>query len=336
MPMELDESRDDLRDDADVNSPVSRAHVREHGSKVVELARRHGFGEFASHRAENRVYEDEQIPDLFSDACLTQGSTHSEGEAGWFLDENDVCDDSTFLRVIKQFATPENEEAPASVQELEIEDIVVFTELYREELMKAFETATENILTTIRHEDPFDDRHVVAAVDFTHVPYHVWPWIDKDEQTPKAEYPPMVSGYKDDGEIKHGYTFLLSWGSNQSRSVRKGNRKLRRPIRRERSSTYCWAVSSSTSTSTRSFWTEASTVTRCTRGSTIGGWCTRRRFRSTRTITRRSSRSRVERVSTPPSSTKYRSLSTANATTQRNFCTFQRQTKMRKETMQCS
>jgi len=207
IPMELDEDQDDLGEDADANSPVSRAHVREHGSKVVELARRHGFGEFDSHRAKNRVYEDEQILDLFSDACLTQGSAHSEGEAGWFLDENDVCDDSTFLRVIKQFATPENEEVPASVQELEIEDIVAFTELYREELMSAFETATENVLETIRHEDPFDDRHVVAAVDFTHVPYHVWPWIDKDEQIPKAEYPPMVSGYKDDGEIKHGYTF---------------------------------------------------------------------------------------------------------------------------------
>jgi len=207
IPMELDEGYDALEDDEQTDSTVSRAHVREHGSKVVELARRHGFGEFDSHRAENRVYEDEQILDLFSDACLTQGSAHSEGEAGWFLDENDVCDDSTFLRVIKQFATPENEEVPASVQELEIEDIVAFTELYREELMSAFETATENILETIRHEDPFDDRHVVAAVDFTHVPYHVWPWIDKDEQIPKAAYPPMVSGYKDDGEIKHGYTF---------------------------------------------------------------------------------------------------------------------------------
>ena len=179
--MELDESQDDLGDDADADSPVSRAHVCEHGSKVVELARRHGFGEFASHRAENMVYENEQILDLFSNACLTRGSAHSEGEAEWFLDENDICDDSTFLRVIEQFTTPENEKAPASVRELEIEDIVAFTELYREELMKAFETATESILTTTRHEEPFDDRHVVAAVDFTHVPYHVWPWIDKDE-----------------------------------------------------------------------------------------------------------------------------------------------------------
>ena len=198
--------QDDSDEDGDEPTAM-RDHVRKHGSKVVELARRHAFGEFDSHRAANRVYEDEQILDLFASACLTQGSAHSEGEAGWFLDENDVCDDSTFLRVIKQFAMPADQEVPVSLQELQIEDIVAFTEVFREHLMEAFDTATENILQTIRYEDRFDDRHVVAAVDFTHVPYHVWPWIDKDEEIPKSAYPPMVSGYMDDGELKHGYTF---------------------------------------------------------------------------------------------------------------------------------
>ena len=199
-------NEDDTEEDGDKQT-ATREHIREKGSKLVELARRHAFGEFDSHRAENTVYEDEQILDLFSSACLTQGSAHSEGEAGWFLDENDVCDDSTFLRVIKQFAMPADQEVPVSLQEQQIEDIVAFTEVFREYLMNAFDTATENILKTIRYEDPFDDRHVVAAVDFTHVPYHVWPWIDKDKQIPKATYPPMVSGYVDDGELKHGYTF---------------------------------------------------------------------------------------------------------------------------------
>ncbi|TKX43477.1 ISNCY family transposase [Halorubrum sp. SD690R] len=197
---------DDIEEDGD-EPTVAREHVRKHGSKVVELARRHAFGEFDSGRAENRVYEDEQILDLFASACLTQGSAHSEGEAGWFLDENDTCDDSTFLRVIKQFAMPADQELSVPLQEQQIEDIVAFTEVFREHLMNAFDTATENILQTIRYEDPFDDRHVVAAVDFTHVPYHVWPWIDKDEEIPKSAYPPMVSGYVDDGELKHGYTF---------------------------------------------------------------------------------------------------------------------------------
>lgn len=197
---------DDIEEDGD-EPTVTREHVRKQGTKIVELARRHAFGEFDSHRADNRVYEDEQILDLFTSACLTQGSAHSEGEAGWFLDENDACDDSTFLRVIKQFAMPADQEVAVPLQKQQIEDIVAFTEVFREYLMDAFDTATDNILQTIRYEDPFDDRHVVAAVDFTHVPYHVWPWIDKDDQIPKSTYPPMVSGYVDDGELKHGYTF---------------------------------------------------------------------------------------------------------------------------------
>lgn len=190
--------------------------MREHGSKVVELARRHGFGEFDSHRAANRIYEDEQILDLFATACLTQGSAHSEGDAGWFLAENDICDDSTFLRVIKQFAMPAGQELPDPLQQYRVEDVVAFTEQFREQLMDAFDAATEIILQMIRHEDPFDDRHVVAAIDFTHVPYHVWPWIDKGKQIPKADYPPMVSGYMDNGELKHGYMFatIMIVGNN--------------------------------------------------------------------------------------------------------------------------
>ena len=58
VPIDLDE---DEGDDDEDESTVSRAHVREHGGKVVELARRHGFGAFDSNRAENRIYEDEQI-----------------------------------------------------------------------------------------------------------------------------------------------------------------------------------------------------------------------------------------------------------------------------------
>ena len=204
LPILPDE--DETADDDD-ELEATRDQIRQKGTKLVELARKHGFGEFDSDRAENRVYEDEQILDLFTTACLTRGSAHSEGEAGWFLDENHICDDSTFLRVIKQFAMPADQEVRQPVQQLQIEDQIAFTEVFREHLMNAFDAATENILQTIRHGDPFDDRHVVAAVDFTRVPFHVWPWIDKDEEIPKAEYPPMVSGYKKDGEIRHGYTF---------------------------------------------------------------------------------------------------------------------------------
>jgi hypothetical protein len=174
--------KDIVEKDGDGEPQATRECVREQGGKLVELARRHGFGEFNSNRASNRTYEDEQILNLFSNACLTQGSAHSEGEAGWFLIENDTCDDSTFLRVIKQFAMPADQELPDPLQEYRIEDIIAFTEQFRRELLDSFDAATENILKTVRYEDPFDDRHVVAAVNYTHVPYHVWPWINKERR----------------------------------------------------------------------------------------------------------------------------------------------------------
>ena len=197
----------EIEEDTDGESQVTRDYVSKHGGNLVKVARHHAFTEFDSNRASNKTYEDEQILDLFSNACLTQGSAHSEGEAGWFLDENKTCDDSTFLRVIKQFALPADQELPDSLQEYRIEDIVAFTEQFRQELLGSFDAATENILKTIQYENPFDDRHVVAAVDYTRIPYHVWPWVDKEEEIPKSEYPPMVSGYIEDGELKHGYTF---------------------------------------------------------------------------------------------------------------------------------
>jgi len=48
--------------------------------QFVKFAQRHGFGEFASNRADNRVYQDEQILNLFASACLTQGSTNIREE----------------------------------------------------------------------------------------------------------------------------------------------------------------------------------------------------------------------------------------------------------------
>jgi len=41
---------------------LSLAHAREHGGKVVELARKQGFGEFEFKRTDNRIYEDVKIP----------------------------------------------------------------------------------------------------------------------------------------------------------------------------------------------------------------------------------------------------------------------------------
>jgi len=55
---------------------------------------------------------------------------------------------------------PAGQEVSVQLQDQQIEDIVAFTEVFREYLMDAFDAATDNILQTIRYEDPFDDRHV--------------------------------------------------------------------------------------------------------------------------------------------------------------------------------
>jgi hypothetical protein len=81
VPIVSDE--DDTDEDED-ESTATREHVREHGSKVVELARRHAFGEFDSHRAENTVYEDEQILDLFVLGVSHAGKC-ALGGGGWLV-----------------------------------------------------------------------------------------------------------------------------------------------------------------------------------------------------------------------------------------------------------
>ena len=45
---------DEINEDGD-ELTVTREHVRKQGNKIVELARRHAFGEFDSGRADNRV-----------------------------------------------------------------------------------------------------------------------------------------------------------------------------------------------------------------------------------------------------------------------------------------
>jgi len=204
---------DDEVEDDDGEPTAERKYVRRRGGKLVDVVRKHGFPEFHSGRADNRIYEDDEVLQLFTNAALTRGSAHSEGEAGWFLDENDICDDSTFLRIIKQFATPIDDDGDVSTVTLDRfdgQDAMPFIDRYRDALMDSFDAAIDNVLTTIRHErEPFDSRHTVAAIDTTTIQFHVYPWEDKANGIAKPNYPPMVSGYtdKDTGGIEYAYTF---------------------------------------------------------------------------------------------------------------------------------
>src|SRR5699024_4175422 len=139
--------------------------------------------------------------------CAHEASAHEEGEHGWFTDDDLTAHGSTIFRVLKLFATPDSEDAQLTIDEILDDDRMPDIDRVREALMDAFDSSVENVINTIRGDDPFDDRKVTAAIDITYEQFHVWPWQDKDAGIPKLDYPRMVSGYKKSGEYKRGYKY---------------------------------------------------------------------------------------------------------------------------------
>jgi len=117
--------------------------------------------------------------DMFASICANNGSAHSEAEYGWLTDDDLICDDSTFLRAIKKIATPEASDGRFTFEDFEDDDSMPEIDRIRDTIMTAFNAATENIVNSIRGDDPFDSRETVAAIDITHEQFHVWPWEDK-------------------------------------------------------------------------------------------------------------------------------------------------------------
>jgi hypothetical protein len=182
-------------------------YKKEKAQKTLTLARKHVIPEFDTHRAAHKTYSDEVILDMFASICANNGSAHSEAEYGWLTDDDLTCDDSTFLRAIKKIATPQESDEQLTFAEFEDDDSMPEIDRVRDAIMTAFNAATENIINSIRGDDPFDSRETVAAIDITHEQFHVWPWEDKEAGVAKPDYPKMVSGYKKDGEFKRGYKY---------------------------------------------------------------------------------------------------------------------------------
>ena len=180
---------------------------RQKTTKTIKLARKHAFPEFESGRAINRTYEDEDILEMISRACAHCGSANSEGEYGWLTDDEHTAHGSTILRVVKQFATPNEEDAQLSIDDIMQEDGMPKIDAIRDELMKSFDAGVSRIISSIQGGGPFTDRKKTAAIDITPKEVFISPWENKVKGIPRSDYPPMVSGYKDDGEYKRGYKF---------------------------------------------------------------------------------------------------------------------------------
>jgi hypothetical protein len=193
--------------DDEEESPSANEYKKEKAQKTLTLARKHVLPEFDTQRAAHKTYSDEVMLDMFTSICANNGSAHSEAEYGWLTDDDLICDDSTFLRAIKKIATPEASDGQLTFADFENDDSMPEIDQIRDAIMTAFNAATENIINSIRGDDPFDSRETVAATDITHEQFHVWPWEDKEAGIAKPDYPKMVSGYKKDNEYKRGYKY---------------------------------------------------------------------------------------------------------------------------------
>ena len=197
VPTEPDEEDDESE----------REHTRRKANKSIKLARKHAFPEFESGRALNREYEDEAILNMVAQICANNASAHSEGEYGWLADDDSIASGDTILRVLKAFATPDDDAAQYSFDELADDDMMPGIDRIRDEVLAAFDAATDNIMSTIRGDLGFDDRKTVAAIDITYERFWPSPWIERGEGIVKTTFPEMVSGYRKDGEYKRGYKY---------------------------------------------------------------------------------------------------------------------------------
>lgn len=187
--------------DADKNSAEAdiseREYVREKAQNLVRLARRHAIPVFDTKRADNKTYSDEELLEMFFRTAANNGSASSEGETGWLLDDDLTCHGSTMLRTIRKLATPAEEDAQLRLDDFNRsqEGAMPDVDAVRDELMGAFDEATENVLKSIQGEDIFEDRKTVAAIDITYERFWASPWEDRDAEIVKDDYPEMVSGY---------------------------------------------------------------------------------------------------------------------------------------------
>ncbi len=89
---------------------------------------------------------------MFARIRANKGNAYSESEYGWLTDGDLICDDSTFLRAIKKIATPDDSDGQLTFED---DDSMLEIDRVRDSIMTAFDAATDNIINSIRGENPF-------------------------------------------------------------------------------------------------------------------------------------------------------------------------------------
>jgi len=202
-------------DDGTEEERSKRDYKREQSQKSVRFARKHAIPHFETGRADNKSYTDTEIFDVLARMCATTGSANSEGEYGWITDEDYTPDGSTILRAMEKIGTPGDEAQQVTFDELLESNESPELAKIRDAVISSFDTATENIISSINGDTPFSDREVVAAIDVTYERIHISPWEDYEKGIPNEDFPKLASGYKksddpyddDKGEIRYGFKY---------------------------------------------------------------------------------------------------------------------------------
>ena len=191
-----------------------REYKRQRINKTTELARRHAVPFFKTGRADNKKYSDRDIFETQARMCTTKTAAYSEGQVGWLTDDDYTPDGSTLLRAFKQVGQDGDESHQSTLQDIaDAPHPLGKINRVRDDVLKPFTAATENVLKSIEGEGAFNDRMTIGAIDITPEPFFPSPWEDKDEGIPKEDFPRMVSGYKGydkDEEGSHRRCYLYA------------------------------------------------------------------------------------------------------------------------------
>ena len=196
-------------EDTDDDGTPKREYKRKQSSKTFKLAKKHAIPHFETGRADNKEHSDPAIFEMHGRMCATETAAHTEGEIGWLTDDDYIPDGGTFLRAIKQVGQTHHghQRKQAALSDFEELDLMEEIAAIRDDVTRGFDAATENVINSIEGENVFDDRVNIAAIDITTEQFHPTPWEDKDAGIAKEDFPPMVSGYKENKETKRGYKY---------------------------------------------------------------------------------------------------------------------------------
>lgn len=179
-------------------------------NRAVRIARDRVFPAFVTNRAPNAKYEDAVYWELQAYLSMVKhGKSGTKRRVNRFSRRSEMPHGDTHTRVIKKLGAPDPQTELSEFHEVAGG---VNWKRVRKTLLEPFQKAIENLIEETDFEDYLREP-VNVAIDVTPWEFNPSPWLDKDRGIPKADYPTMVSGYKNNSadspseKYKRGYKF---------------------------------------------------------------------------------------------------------------------------------